>query len=287
MGRDSMFRVWMGAVLSMVVGCGGAASTTGAKAPTGSDASAADSDRPPVKSGSDKEHPALRCGPRDSYAFVASYTCADGSVPLAGDVEAGREARTGNVGENAMGHVIDHYRVPCPEGDVALFVDMYGCPEMAAKLAAPDPVEKKGEHLSQQELMQVAGRIHAVRNQPFEDWALASLDPLMVWLDTSPDVKIVLCKPMLAMFIDEQMDDALGKVMLAHAMLTMAQHTIMGVKGNEMLRQLLGLDAALHVYEQWRTVANGKPVPKVERLRALRKAKRLGDAFPPGFTCTP
>ncbi|AKT37533.1 hypothetical protein [Chondromyces crocatus] len=82
-----------------------------------------------VAEGTDKEHPVPRCGPADSYRYVATYKCADGTVPLQGDLRAASKVRSGNVGPNATGHIIDLYVVPCPGGDVKLFVDMYGCPE--------------------------------------------------------------------------------------------------------------------------------------------------------------
>ena len=75
------------------------------------------------------ERPLPACGPADSYRRVAEYRCPDGSVPLGGDPARGASARSGNVGPNSTGHVIDLYRVPCPGGDVELYVDMYSCPE--------------------------------------------------------------------------------------------------------------------------------------------------------------
>ena len=80
----------------------------------------------------------MACGPRDSYRYVAAeFRCPDGSNPLGGDEMAGRNARTGNVGANQTGHIIDLYQVPCATGPVDVFVDMYGCPEMEATLGGP------------------------------------------------------------------------------------------------------------------------------------------------------
>jgi hypothetical protein len=64
------------------------------------------------------------------YLYVAGeFKCDDGSNPLNGDAQAGGEARSGNVGANSTGHIIDRYVVPCPEGPREVFVDMYaGCP---------------------------------------------------------------------------------------------------------------------------------------------------------------
>lgn len=77
--------------------------------------------------GYDSEHPIGACGTDDSYQIVASYVCPDGSMPLAGSASAGAGARLGNVGANSTGHIIDLYEVPCPNGAVQLYVDMYAC----------------------------------------------------------------------------------------------------------------------------------------------------------------
>lgn len=77
---------------------------------------------------SSKDSPVLRCGPMDSYKYVATdFKCADGSNPFGGNLKAAQMARKGNVGANAQGHIIDLYEVPCPEGPRQVFVDMYGC----------------------------------------------------------------------------------------------------------------------------------------------------------------
>lgn len=82
-------------------------------------------------SGRSAEDPVGTCGPGDSYAFVArEFRCPEGDNPLRGNPAAGANARVGNVGANATGHIIDLYRVPCASGPVDVFVDMYDCPEM-------------------------------------------------------------------------------------------------------------------------------------------------------------
>lgn len=129
----------------LLAACGGAAATPAPAAPVaqipaaeGGPPPPASDDQlppPPVKpeptprAGYDKEHPAPRCGPQDSYQFVAEQACEDGSRPLGGDMRAGMKARAGNVGLDAKGHVIDLYVLECPEGPVEIYVDMYGCPE--------------------------------------------------------------------------------------------------------------------------------------------------------------
>ncbi len=85
--------------------------------------------------GMDAEHPVPACGPGDSYDYVASrFRCPDGTNPLGGDPRAGQASRLGNVGANSTGHIIDVYRVPCATGPIDVYVDMYGCPEMAGML---------------------------------------------------------------------------------------------------------------------------------------------------------
>ena len=83
-------------------------------------------------SGRTQEDPVSACGPGDSYAFVAGeFQCPEGGNPLGGDTSAGGASRVGNVGANSTGHIIDLYRIPCRSGPVDVYVDMYGCPEMA------------------------------------------------------------------------------------------------------------------------------------------------------------
>ena len=85
---------------------------------------------PAERTGFDEEHPVKRCGPQDSYYYVATvFHCDDGTNPFHGDVDAGRQARLRNVGANRSGHIIDLYEVPCPEGPRSIYVDMYGCTE--------------------------------------------------------------------------------------------------------------------------------------------------------------
>lgn len=113
-------------------------------APSASPSAEASPDAPPIEitetpkkkaaspvdgAGSDKENPVMRCGPGDSYVFVSAYECKDGTRPLGGDPRAGGAARKGNVGANSKGHIIDLYVIPCSDGPVEVYVDMYGCPE--------------------------------------------------------------------------------------------------------------------------------------------------------------
>jgi len=92
------------------------------------------------------EAPIPRCGPKDSYQYVArEFRCPGGSNPFGGDPAAASAARAGSLGPDARGHMIDVYEVPCPQGKVEVYVDMYACPEMEAQLARDrnlaDPLE--------------------------------------------------------------------------------------------------------------------------------------------------
>jgi hypothetical protein len=77
--------------------------------------------------------PLETCGPGPSYQAVSEWRCADGSMPLGGDAVRGRDARQGSGGSHIPpvslmeSHIVDIYRVPCPEGAVEVHVCMYHC----------------------------------------------------------------------------------------------------------------------------------------------------------------
>jgi len=90
--------------------------------------------------GTSLDKPMLVCGPRESYRYVAEeFQCPSGGNPLRGDLERAREARLGALDHPTNDHIVDVYRVPCPGGDVELFVDMYGCEEYEQQLADQSP----------------------------------------------------------------------------------------------------------------------------------------------------
>jgi hypothetical protein len=152
-------------VFAFTVGCGGSsasddtgsASTTGGETvgsnavgsnTVGSNTVGSNTNAPPPEhveapfaipgrsgSGARPEDPITACGPEDSYRLVAGEVqCPGGGNPLGGDPTLGAQARVGNVGAGPEGHIIDHYRVPCPTGPLDVFVDMYGCPQMEEML---------------------------------------------------------------------------------------------------------------------------------------------------------
>jgi hypothetical protein len=98
-------------------------------------AAAGGSKTPPSSAGSSVEQPIMRCGPQDSYEYIArEVRCADGKNPFAGNVEAARRSRSGSQARPRSDHLVDTYEVPCASGTMTVFVDMYGCPEEQEKL---------------------------------------------------------------------------------------------------------------------------------------------------------
>jgi hypothetical protein len=101
------------------IGCG-APSAAGSRVASAADAK-----------GSTLEDPVLRCGPTESYRYVASeFACPGGGNPFGGDLDAARQARVGAEQNPSTGHFVDSYAVPCERGKITLYVDMYGCEEM-------------------------------------------------------------------------------------------------------------------------------------------------------------
>lgn len=85
--------------------------------------------------GSSLTEPVVRCGPEESYHYVADeFRCPSGENPFAGDTEAAKKSRRGSNENPRNGHVVDIYRVPCQSGDVHLFVDLYGCERYEKRL---------------------------------------------------------------------------------------------------------------------------------------------------------
>ncbi len=90
--------------------------------------------------GSTLDAPVVLCGPRESYRYVADeFQCPRGGNPLHGKLEDAQQARMGALDHPTNGHIVDVYRVPCPGGNVDVFVDMYGCDEYANQLENSGP----------------------------------------------------------------------------------------------------------------------------------------------------
>ena len=73
--------------------------------------------------------PVERCGPRQSYDWVARrFECpGQGGNPFDGDWRAAASHRVGSAPAHGEGHRVDVYEVPCRRGPVRVFVDMYSC----------------------------------------------------------------------------------------------------------------------------------------------------------------
>ena len=116
---------WVGSLLVLLIaGCSGPASQP---------ASSPEPQRSPPSS---VEKPVTTCGPKEAYEYVASFRCADGQSPFAGDLRRAAEARRGSRQSPSSDHLIDVYEVPCKSGQEIVYVDLYGCPEYEQQLAA-------------------------------------------------------------------------------------------------------------------------------------------------------
>ena len=82
---------------------------------------------PVVGSGATREDPIRTCGARRSYEIVASLRCTDGSVPLNGEWDRAKQARTGTTGPGPDGHMLDLYYLPCAVNPPAVYVDIFHC----------------------------------------------------------------------------------------------------------------------------------------------------------------
>jgi hypothetical protein len=128
---------WAAAWLGMgLVACGGGATTSAAHAPQGDSGS-----------GRSAQDPVMTCGPRESYAYISRFQCPDGTSPLGGDIERGRDARRGSLKSPAGAHVLDVYDVPCASGVQAVYVDMYGCAEYEQRLKESEQGSAAGNAL--------------------------------------------------------------------------------------------------------------------------------------------
>ena len=98
--------------------------------------------------GHSAEAPVVTCGPRESYAYVASHLrCPDGSDPLGGDASRAQRARRNSLPAPHGSHILDLYEVKCEGGVVDMYVDMYGCPEYVNQLQETDEGTPEGNAL--------------------------------------------------------------------------------------------------------------------------------------------
>ncbi len=84
----------------------------------------------PLPYGTSLETAAKVCGPEGQQALLGRLACPGGVI--------GTGERTGSLGSDAEGHIVDAYTVTCPDGQVQqLAVDLYHCD-------APDPLDAIG-----------------------------------------------------------------------------------------------------------------------------------------------
>lgn len=123
---------------------------------------------------------------RTDYSYIASYRCADGTMPLAGDPERGAQARVGNVGPGPDGHIVDLYEVPCRSAPVRIHVDAYHCGD-----AADTTVDMA--RLSREQLEGMARAIRAMHADPTTPQGLELRAQLLTWVMDTQQLTVVMC----------------------------------------------------------------------------------------------
>jgi hypothetical protein len=187
-------RGFAGAVVALLLvaasGCGARASSASRPNP-----SPVETQRGPIGSGRSISEAVQAChalSPRTDYAYIASYRCLDGAVPLGGDLSRGQAARLGNVGAGPDGHIVDLYEIPCAT-PVRVFVDAYHCP--AGVEADVDP-----NHLTRPQLAGIASMIHGIASDVTSERAFQVRRELLEWLLATPQVSVTVCTDLAQFF---------------------------------------------------------------------------------------
>lgn len=272
------------------IACGGG-STENAEPKTA--ATAAKKPQADPNLGRDKENPVPRCGPVDSYAFVSEYTCKDGSQPLGADPRKGQHARSGNVGPNHTGHIIDRYVVACPEGEVEIFVDMYGCEAAEKRLEqatqSENPFGPPGEPLPRARLLAIATVFKKMAQAPLSEASREHLGNAVEWASASPDIEVALC-PWFRDYIDgpnPKSRSGVSTILLGFTLLGVAAHQIEDPRADAMSGQVEGLRTAIGVYRELRDKADFKPVAILEKLDKIESEGKLAEWFVKNANCGP
>lgn len=273
----------------LTTACGG--STQATEPQTAADATKKPTTDPNL--GRDKENPVPRCGPADSYAFISEYTCKDGSQPLGGEPLKGARARSGNVGANHTGHIIDRYVVKCPEGPVEVYVDMYGCEAQERKLEqmteSDNPFGPPGNALPRERLLAIATVFKKMSQAPLSEVSRDQLGNAVEWASASPDIEVTLC-PWFRDYIDgpnPKSRSGVATILLGFTILGVAAHQIENPKADAMSGQVEGLRTAIGVYRQLRDKADFTPVPILEKLDKTESGGNLADWFAKNANCGP
>ena len=246
--------------------CGGAQRPQGAGSPA--EAAAA-----PSGSGSSAADAVQLCHvTRTDYPFVASYRCADGSVPLRGDPAAGAAARLGNVGAGPDGHIVDLYEIPCPGGAVRVFVDSYHCGSGID--AEIDPM-----NLSEDQLAAMGQRIRALETDLSGEDSLEVRRALLAWVMETPQVQVVVCPDLLSGVTEG--DHPTQPMIAMQLALSLAAATI-EARGRPMDRVAINFSAMLGVLRFYEALVSriGPEAahPRMDELLRMREAGAL-EAF--------
>lgn len=141
------------------------------------------------------EEPVVTCGPEQAYAYVAQrFRCPDGSNPLGGDLEKAAQSRRGSLRAARGNHILDAYDVPCPGGKVAVYVDLYGCPEYERMLVESEQGSTGSDELqrafNEGQFEQIIGRCEALASDAPNDqkvWCAALIPASLYGLKRDAD----------------------------------------------------------------------------------------------------
>lgn len=200
----------------LLVGCGAASASTEVASSGGMRAgNEVDANGAPVAGRGTADDPVQLCHMngglgRTDYAYVASYRCPDGTVPLMRDPERGARARRGNVGAGPDGHVIDLYDVPCASGAVEVYVDAYHC-------GADVDTEIDPNDLTRSQLASFAAVIRALHDDPSSERALDARRQLLLWLVDSPQVTVTVCGGVLELLPENPSHPYASELLLSMA----------------------------------------------------------------------
>lgn len=199
---------------------------------------------------------------RTDYAFVGSWHCADGSVPLGGSPDAGAASRVGNVGPGPDGHIVDLYRVPCSTGPVDLYVDGYHC-------GAGVDTEIDMNNLSRAQLARLAATIRALHRNPSD---LGARRELMIWTLATPQVHLVICDGPATLLVRDEAHPYLPELMLGLAASVIEDGRARVDPVRAYAQALRGV--ALY-YEALVSIDRSAADPIMERLRSLAASGAL------------
>lgn len=198
------------------LGCGASRSSVSSNSGRSTNRSASSGAAAPRVEGQGTEaSPFLLCLGNDTvartdYAFIANWQCSDGQRPLGGVDERGADARVGNVGAGADGHIVDLYEIPCSSGPVRVYVDGYHCP------GAPPNTDMS--QLTQRQLTTVAANIRHMHHDVTSLRALQLRPELLVWVLSTRQLTVVICPTVVDLIPTvDQAHPYMGELMISYA----------------------------------------------------------------------